>query len=184
MNGRKLGHVAAIVGLVAASSVVTGALVASAASRPTRFYACLKGGELSKVSESPQSCGSGHREIYWNQVGPPGPRGIPGPRGAGAQSTYAHLAPGTGVGIQLLRLTAGTWSVSYEVTSEGGECALHNDTNLTVLDENDTPGTGTWDVGTAYVSVTSGVATLALQCTQTISAGMHISMTATPTTIQ
>jgi len=106
----------AIAALTAIPAFGAGLAVSAAASgtTPKVFYACLKGGTLSKVSNASAVCGTGHKKVVWDALGPQGPPGKTGPQGPGAQT--AANAP--------LTLTAGDWIVTAETAHTGFGCTL------------------------------------------------------------
>lgn len=107
----------AIVLLIAVPAFGAGLVVSAAASSstPKVFYACLKGGTLSKDSNSSVKCGSDHREVVWDEIGPQGPKGNTGPPGPGAVSVYQPESSG-GTLSGSIDLTAGSWIVSDVAT--------------------------------------------------------------------
>lgn len=71
--------------LIAGGFVIATAAYAVGANAPISYFACLKGGALSKVgTTSPTGCATGSTIISWNSegsVGPQGPAGAAGPAG-------------------------------------------------------------------------------------------------------
>ena len=66
-----------------------------ASSSATTFYACLKGGSLSKVSSTSHTCPKGFTVASWGITGPRGMAGDTGPQGpAGADGAPATLPSG------------------------------------------------------------------------------------------
>lgn len=81
MSNKK--HLVPVVGSVALLLGLSGvAAVAVTSSTPTTYYACLKGGELSKVGTVAPRCEKSQTLISWNSVGPAGPAGTDGKDGA------------------------------------------------------------------------------------------------------
>jgi hypothetical protein len=85
----------ALVALIAAPTFGAGVAVSAAASSsPHTFYACLKGGTLSRVSTVSHRCPSG-RAVSWNSVGPQGvlgAQGLKGDTGLGFEPTLTWTA--------------------------------------------------------------------------------------------
>lgn len=81
MSNKK--HLVPVVGSVALLLGLSGvAAVAVTSSTPTTYYACLQGGDLSKVGTVAPQCGKNQTPISWNNVGPTGPAGADGKDGA------------------------------------------------------------------------------------------------------
>jgi len=79
MRGRSTRFWIAAAALIMATAGLTGAIAVAASPSSTTFYACLKGGSLSKVSTSTApSCARGFKSVSWSAVGP---QGIQGQRG-------------------------------------------------------------------------------------------------------
>jgi len=173
------------------------AVTAAATTQPPTFYACLKGGELSKVSTVSHGCKPGQKAVNWDSVGPQGIRGIQGiqgtqgPRGVtgaqgkqgpGAQSVVApvyndmtgwHANP-------TIVLTAGDWIILDAAT--GGAnfgCDLSASPNVTVIADGMNEPTAL-----GLVSVGTGGATLSLACAGNSASGLGVIVTATPDTAQ
>ena len=68
---------ASLLGALLATGV-TLAVNAGATGSSTTYYACLKGGQLSKVATAPPTCRTGATPISWNSQGPAGAGGISG----------------------------------------------------------------------------------------------------------
>lgn len=84
--------VAAAIGLVVGAS---GLAAYAATNSKNTYYACLTGGELTKVGKSkPKTCRQG-KVISWNEAGPRGAAGPIGPQGApGAPGAAGPPGPG------------------------------------------------------------------------------------------
>jgi hypothetical protein len=125
LAGHKVVRILAIVGVVAACSTVTGALVAAAARPTTAFYACLKNGSLVNVGTTSHTCSKG-KAVEWNSVGPQGP---------GAVSVFTEWQSAGNFGGSI-KLAPGSWIVSDVLV--GGiwaKCALSADglTNVRIV---------------------------------------------------
>ena len=53
---------------------------ASNSASPAAYYACLKGGSLSRVSTSAHRCPSSYKAVHWSEAGPQGLAGATGPQ--------------------------------------------------------------------------------------------------------
>ena len=182
------------VALCFASIGATAAITAGSSSSPKTFYACLKGGTLSKVSTSKHTCAATYKAVSWNSVGPqglPGSEGDTGPQGPGSQSTYAPFNCSDPNGCQSspsLALTAGDWIISDSAVNAVGGCDLTASANVAVLEDGLTDATssiGNTSSPLALVSVGVGGATLTLGCGGNKGAGAAGALiTAMPTTLQ
>jgi hypothetical protein len=148
-------------------AVVAGAAIpALAGGKTVTFHACVtnRTGAIKIVSKSAR-CRAGQHKISWNNTGPQGPAGAPGP--AGVVAGYHTLAKGGTISTSIttvtsLALPAGNFILNASVSlfiqaNEGG-------TN-NVADCRLTDGSGTvFDIAAATVVLTgsTGAATLSL----------------------
>jgi hypothetical protein len=171
---------------------ITAAVTAGASSSPKTFYACLRGGTLSKVSTSTHTCASGYKLVSWNAVGPQGlqgPKGDTGPQGPGSQSTYAPFDCTSGCqSSPSLALAAGDWVISDSTVNAVGGCGFLTSPNVTILADglgDTTSSVGNASSPLALVSVGLGGGTLNLGCSGNKGAGPAGALIAAmPTTFQ
>jgi hypothetical protein len=78
---------AGILAATAAVASVASVAFVGASTPPTKYYACLQAGTLSKVGTAAPACAAPAQRISWSStppagvVGPPGPSGAQGPQG-------------------------------------------------------------------------------------------------------
>ena len=144
MSGNRLtrsgaGMALIIGGLVGGlvGGVVGGAAVATALSRPavataTPYYACLKGGLLSKVSKSNETCGNGYSLIAWNQTGPRGAQGVAGKPAALPSGGY-YLVAYNSLGGIIGATCSGQSGVALTLVAQGSNSSEAGIYGVTVL---------------------------------------------------
>ncbi len=159
---------------VATSVVGVGVAVSAAAttrtSSPPVFYACLKGGTLSRVSNRPVTCGAGYRSISWNQQGPR----LPSP-----ESTFQAINHGTTLSGGLA-VSEGSWIISDTMVGMTARCDIEPTVQFSVLADG---MTGTTSNSSALVEIGNGGGTLDFACTgiTATSGAAGLLVTAVPT---
>jgi len=164
--GRKVVTLASAVSLLGAGLIIGGVTMASGSSSTATYYACLRGGSLSKVGTTTPKCPRPSRVISWDRngvTGATGPVGAQGIAGQGYSSTTSNsvytIAVGsatfggiadTGAYIvgQRVRIIATTTPADYV---EGVITAISSNASITVLIDSSS-GTGSYSAWTFSIA--------------------------------
>ena len=123
MRGQFVGRLAIGVALIGTTAFVTEAVSVGATSTPVTYYACLKGGTLSRVSIAAHGCSKGYKAISWGAVGPQGARG---PQGPGATSYLYTATWPTPLAAQKIAPGPGIYEIHVATDAQAGypTCSL------------------------------------------------------------
>ena len=164
--GRKVVTLASAVSLLGAGLIIGGVTMASGSSSTATYYACLRGGSLSKVGTTTPKCPSPSRVISWDKngvTGATGPVGAQGIAGQGYSSTTSNSAYTIAVGSatfggiadtgayvvgQRVRIIATTTPADYV---EGVVTAISSNASITVLIDS-LSGTGSYSAWTFSIA--------------------------------
>jgi hypothetical protein len=78
MSVPRVFRVAVVVAILVFATATGAGVLAVGAAGTTTYYACLKGGTLTKVGTTAPTCATPATQISWDQTGPQGPAGAPG----------------------------------------------------------------------------------------------------------